>query len=230
MTLKRRWNERTRLMLTLELAVVLPAAALVFLGVVHLKSVQRDRGIQAAFQRDFNQVLLITEKQLNHKAYDLIDEVKDGFPASGSACLETMDRILATHPYIAYLFVYEPTTGLIFRTQPDKANNPAYHSENDYLTAMYKGWMQLEYKDLEKELEGMEKKGRRHTFNDWIQRGDKHVYCSGQLFLTGDMSGQKKALAWVLFDPDFLHDQLLQKLSTLCLCTRKRRARRTSWR
>ena len=31
MSAKRRWNERTRLMLTLELAVVLPAAALVAL-------------------------------------------------------------------------------------------------------------------------------------------------------------------------------------------------------
>jgi len=208
MSLKRRFNERTRLMLTLELAVVLPAAALVFLGVVHLKSVQRDRGIQAAFQRDFNQVLLITEKQLNHKAYDLIDEVRDGFPTVGSACSETMDRILATHPYIAYLFVYDPATGLIFRTQPDKSNNPAYRSENDSLTGMYKTWMQLEYKDLESDLEGMEKKGRRHTFNDWIQRGEKRVYCSGQLFLTGDMSGQKKAIAGVVFDPDYLHDQL----------------------
>ncbi len=36
MKMKRRWNERTRLMLTLELAVVLPAAALVILGALHL--------------------------------------------------------------------------------------------------------------------------------------------------------------------------------------------------
>ena len=33
---KRRWNERTRLILTLELAVVLPAAALVILSAWHL--------------------------------------------------------------------------------------------------------------------------------------------------------------------------------------------------
>jgi hypothetical protein len=35
MKVKRRWNERTRLMLTLELAVVLPAAALVILSAWH---------------------------------------------------------------------------------------------------------------------------------------------------------------------------------------------------
>ncbi|HXY03666.1 MAG TPA: HAMP domain-containing sensor histidine kinase [Terriglobales bacterium] len=208
MTLKRRWNERTRLMLTLELAVVLPAAALVFLGVVHLKSVQRDRGIQAAFQRDFNQVLLITEKQLNHKAYDLIDEVSDGFPDSGSACSETMDRILAAHPYVAHLFVYDPATGLNLRTQPDKLKNPVYRSENEYMVGMFSGWMQIEYKDMEKELEEMSKKGRRHAFADWVPRGDKHIYEAGQFFLTGDASGKKKAIAGLVFDADYLHDQL----------------------
>jgi len=208
MSLKRRFNERTRLMLTLELAVVLPAAALVFLGVVHLKSVQRDRGIQAAFQRDFNQVLLITEKQLNHKAYELIDEVSDGFPDSGSACSETMDRILAAHPYIVHLFVYDPATGLILRTQPDKLKNPIYRSENEYMVGMFSDWMKVEYKDLASETESMAKKGRRHAFADWVPRGDKHVYESGQLFLTGDVSGQKKAIAGLVFDADYLRDQL----------------------
>src|ERR1700680_758284 len=54
-TMKRRrpGNERTRLMLTLELAVVLPAAALVILSALHLNDIQRDRGVEAAFQRDF---------------------------------------------------------------------------------------------------------------------------------------------------------------------------------
>ncbi len=62
MKLKLPRSERTRLMLTLELAVVLPAAALVILSALHLKSIQRDRGVQAAFQRDFSQVLAISEK------------------------------------------------------------------------------------------------------------------------------------------------------------------------
>jgi signal transduction histidine kinase len=199
-------------MLTLELAVVLPAAALVVLGVLHLKSIQRDRGVQAAFQRDFNQVLLISEKEINHKAYELIDEVSEGFPGSGSACTETMDRILAAHPYVAHLFVYDPAVGLIFRTQPDKVNNPSYRSEHDYLAGMLNGWMQVEYKDLEQETEEMSKKGRRHAFADWAPRGDKHVYVAGQLFLTGDSSGGKKALAGMVFDADFLHDQFFPEM------------------
>src|ERR1700674_4054040 len=147
MKMKRRWNERTRLMLTLELAVVLPAAALVILSALHLKSIQRDRGVEAAFQRDFNQVLLISEKQINQKAYDLTDDVRSEFPSAGNACVETMDRILATHPYIAHVFVYDPSTGLIFRSQPSRLKDTVFHTEAEQLSGMMTGWMQVEYKE-----------------------------------------------------------------------------------
>ncbi len=207
MTFKGRWNERTRLMLTLELAVVLPAAALVILSALHLKEIQRDRGVQAAFQRDFSQVLVISEKQMNQKAYDMIDEVRDEIPSSGSACAETLDRILAAHPYVSYLFVYDPAIGLVFRTQPDKANNPAFRPEHDYLSGMLNAWIQVEYKDIADDLEEMSKKGRRHGFSDWVPRGDKHAYVAGQLFLTSDSSGKHRAIAGMVFDADYLHDQ-----------------------
>jgi hypothetical protein len=117
---KRRGNARTRLMLTLELAVVLPAAALVILSALHLNEIQRDRGVEAAFQRDFNQVLAISEKQINRKADDMADDVRSQFPRSGKACVETLDRILATHPYVAHVFVYDPNSGMTFRSQPSR--------------------------------------------------------------------------------------------------------------
>ncbi len=81
MKLKRRWNERTRLILTLELAVVLPAAALVILSALHLKQVQREHGFEAAIQREFGQILAISEKQINHRAYELVDDARNEFPA-----------------------------------------------------------------------------------------------------------------------------------------------------
>ena len=49
--MKRPEQQRARRILTLELAVVLPAAALVVLSVIHLRSIQRDRQVEAAFQR-----------------------------------------------------------------------------------------------------------------------------------------------------------------------------------
>src|SRR6202140_3681624 len=183
MKLKRRWNERTRLMLTLELAVVLPAAALVILSALHLNGLQRDRGVEAAFQRDFNQVLLISEKHINQKAYDLADDVRNEFPSAGNACVETMDRILATHPYMAHIFIYEPGRGLTFRSQPSRLKETSFRTEADNFSSMTSGWMQVEYKDEVKGMEEMSKKGKPYSFfGNSAPRGEKRLYQSGAIF------------------------------------------------
>ncbi len=98
-------NEKARLLLTLELAVILPAAALVILSAWHVLQIQRDRAVEAAIQRDFSQVLAISEKQINQKAYELVDDVRTEFPAPSEACSPTLDKILAAHPYAAHIFV-----------------------------------------------------------------------------------------------------------------------------
>jgi signal transduction histidine kinase len=213
MKMKRRWNERTRLMLTLELAVVLPAAALVILSAIHLNDVQRDRGVEAAFQRDFNHVLAISEKQINRKADDIAEDVRSQFPSAGDACAETMDRILATHPYIAHVWVYEPSSGLTFRSQPSRIKDASFHNEAESISGMMSGWMQVEYKDEVKNLAEMSKKGRPfYFFENWAPRGEKHLYQSGALFLVADVQGEQRAIAGMMFDADYLHDQFFPEM------------------
>ena len=210
---KRRWSERTRLMLTLELAVVLPAAALVILSALHLNEVQRDRGVEAAFQRDFNQVLAISEKEINQKAYDLADDVRGEFPGSGEACVETMDRILSTHPYIAHIFIYEPGRGLTFRSQPSRLKEPLFRGEAEDFVSMTNGWMPVEYKDEVKGLEEMSQKGKNYSFfNNWAPRGDKRLYQSAALFLAKDSSGGHKAIAGMVFDAEYLSDRFFPEM------------------
>jgi signal transduction histidine kinase len=210
---KRRWSERTRLMLTLELAVVLPAAALVILSAVHLTEIQRDRGVEAAFQRDFNQVLAISEKHINQKAYDLTDDVRSEFPSAGEACIETMDRILATHPYVAHVFVYEPSGRLTFRSQPSRLKDASFRAEGDSLAGMTTGWMQVEYKDQVKELGEMSKKGKPYYFFDnWAPRGDRKLYQSVALFLVPDVTGERKAIGGMAFDAEYLRDQFFPEM------------------
>src|SRR5262249_23665227 len=131
MKAKPRWNERRRVMLTLELAVVLPAAALVILSALHLKTIQRDRAVEAAIQRGFGQVLVLSEKQINEKAHDLIGDARAGFPPPREACVETLGRILGAHPYIANVFMYNPHIGMLFRAQPGRAQDPAFQAESD---------------------------------------------------------------------------------------------------
>src|ERR1700685_2182711 len=210
---KRRWSERTRLMLTLELAVVLPAAALVILSAVHLTEIQRDRGVEAAFQRDFNQVLAISEKDINQKAYDLADDVRSQFPSAGEACVETMDRLLSTHPYIAHIFIYEPGRGLTFRSQPSRLRDNSFRAEADDFSSMTTGWMQVGYKDEVKELEEMSKNGKPYSFfPNWAPRGEKRLYQSGAVFLSADSQGGHKAIAGMVFDAEYLSNRFFPEM------------------
>ena len=62
MSKKWRLTDRTRTLLTLELAIVLPAAALMAFSVVNLKHIQRDKAVEAAIERDFSHVLKIAGK------------------------------------------------------------------------------------------------------------------------------------------------------------------------
>jgi hypothetical protein len=58
--MKKKWGkDRTRLILTLELAVTLPAVALIVFNLWNLRSIHRDKAIEAAIRQDFDQVLAI---------------------------------------------------------------------------------------------------------------------------------------------------------------------------
>jgi signal transduction histidine kinase len=209
MKAKRPQNARTRMMLLLQLAVILPAATLVILSARHLQTIQRDRAVEAAIQRDFSQVLAISEKQINHKAYELADDVRSEFPARGEACNETLDRILGSHPYIAHLMLYDPTNGFVVRSQPDRQkDDPSFGHESEYLSKMMQGWWKLEYDELAKKLEKLEEKGTPYYFEgDWVQRGDKHVYLSNAIFLKTDKVSGTRTIAAMTFDGDYLRDQ-----------------------
>src|SRR6266568_1113880 len=203
---KRRWNERTRMILILELAVVLPAAALVILSALHLKTVQSDHGVEAAIQRDFTQFLGISEKQMNQKAIDLMDDVRADFPAPRYACVGSLDKILAAHPYIAHVVLYTPRAGMLFRSQPSREGDSGFDAESDYLRRMDDSWMKLEFDEYVKKMEA--KKHSSYGWDaSWPMRGDRHLYQSSAYFLLIDPESGEKALAGISFDAEYLRDK-----------------------
>ena len=129
MKTKRPKSERTRLIFFLELAIVLPAAALVFLGAWHLRSIQRDRSVEAAIQRDFSQVLTVSAKQMNLKARVLIDDVRTHFPKPSQACAPALDKLLTEYPYVAHVFIYTDK-GLLVRSQPKRLQDVGFQDES----------------------------------------------------------------------------------------------------
>jgi signal transduction histidine kinase len=206
-------NERTRLLLTLELAVILPAAALVFLSAWHVLHIQRDRAVEAAIQRDFSQVLAISEKQINHKAYELVDDVRADFPTPQEACSETLDRILAAHPYAAHIFLYSPETGMVFRSQSDRLNDEAFRNEGANLSKMFDGWLKVDFAEMSKKLTDNEKKGMPYYFDpEWEARGEKKVYQSVALFpVRGEQKGSS-AIGGVAFNAEYLQDKFFPEM------------------
>jgi len=175
--------------------------------------VQRDKDVEAAFQRDFNQVLAISEKQINQKADDMVDDVRGNFPSAGEACTETLDRILATHPYIAHVFVYEQGGGLTFRSQPSRIKDPSFQTEAADLSTMTGGWLKMEYKDEVKDMEEMSGHGKYyHFFENWAPRGEKHLYQSGALFLAPADSQGHKAIGGIVFDAEYLRDHFFPEM------------------
>ena len=73
---------RFRLMLTLGLAVVLPAAALIYVNFSQLREFERDKVLEAAIHRDFQEMLAITEKNMNKKAASMTVDARNLFPSS----------------------------------------------------------------------------------------------------------------------------------------------------
>ena len=207
-------NEKTRLLLTLELAVILPAAALVILSAWHVLHIQRDRAVEAAIQRDFSQVLAISEKQINQKAYELVDDVRTEFPTPNEACSVNLDRILAAHPYAAHIFVYSQHGGMVFRSQPDRLQIVSgFKDEADNLNKMYDGWLKIDFPSLSEKLVHLEKKGTPYIFEaEWVPRGDKKVYQSTALFaIKGENKGEV-AIGGMSFDADYLHDKFFPEM------------------
>jgi signal transduction histidine kinase len=214
MKTKRRWNAQTRLILTLELAVGLPAAALVILGALHLKSIQRDRAVEAAIERDFTQVLAISEKQINKKAIDMLEDVRSEMPRSGIACPDTLDRILASHPYAAHVFIYSPDRGLIFRSQPSRLKTDRdFQMEASDMEKMNQGWMKMEYEELVERIQKMGKKGLPYyAWQNWAPRGEKHLYQEAAMFLVPDQSGVHPAIGGMVFDAEYLRDEFFPEM------------------
>jgi signal transduction histidine kinase len=204
-----RRNEKTRLLLTLELAVILPAAALVILSAWHVLHIQRDRAVEAAIQRDFSQVLAISEKQINHKAYELVDDVRADLPTPSQACGPSLDKTLAAHPYAAHIFIYSPETGMVFRSQSDRlAKDAGFREEADYLSKMFEGWLKMDFHEMSEKLVKLHQKGSPYIFEgEWVPRGDKRVYQATALFVINGEQKGSSAIAGVALDADYLKDQ-----------------------
>ena len=198
-------NNRLRLLLTLELAVMLPAAALIYANFHQLKSIERDKVLEAAIHRDFQQMLAISEKQISRKAYTMTEAVRDLFPspdAEKTDKLVTLDRILSDHPWMAHVFLFDAEKGLVARSQPERMSDPYFAQEHHRLQKTYSMWFAFDAKGL---LEGLHKKTQPVMwYSERTKRAGDYAYTTTAFFPLPRISKKRPALAAVTFEPEYL--------------------------
>jgi signal transduction histidine kinase len=195
-------DNKWKLLLTLGLAVVLPAAALVFTNYHHLKSIKRDNVLDAAFHRDFQYMLAISEKKINQKVYAMTEAARDSFPSPDTdpepERTRKLDQILAGNPWLHHAFLYDAEKGLVLRSQVRQMDEKR-REEVVKMTQAYRGWFAIEGGWL---LEQMHKK-------------NPHFYCQGSegkpeegylvsVFFPLTHSGKRVVFGGIHFDPTYV--------------------------
>ena len=199
-------HNRFRLMLTLGLAILLPAAALIFVNFHHLKSIKRDKNVEALIHRDFQYALAVSEKKLNQKAYTMTEEVRALFPSPDNDTEEEkgrkIDLLLSKHPWLAHLFLFDSEKGLVFRSQPEQMNDKYCREESEGLKEGFGGWFRLDGKVL---VEGMHKKSRGfHWYTSPTKRESGEGYITTAFFVLPQVSKDRVVLGGASFDPNYM--------------------------
>jgi len=203
---------RFRLMLTLGLAVLLPAAALIYVNYSQLRAIERDKGIEAIFHREFQDVLLYTEKKINKKAYTMTEEARDLFPSPDSDIQEKekkLDLILAQRPWLSHAFLFDEK-GLVFRSQPGLMGDKYFREEHDQMTESNRLWFGKEGKML---LEALRKKSRGISFSGGqVKRENGDAYLAGALFVLPQTATDRIVLGGISYEGCYLNGILFQDI------------------
>jgi hypothetical protein len=209
MSKKWRLTDRTRTLLTLELAIVLPAAALMAFSIWNLKHIQRDQAIEAAIQRDFTYVLKIAEKKSWEKASELVAPVRKEYPSpdDGPKINAQLDRILSEHPEFAYAVLYDKKNKfMVSRMQPNCDGDDDFCARMQDEINIVQSWLPVEAPTMGEKLRMMAEKGDPSVafYGEWRLRRNQHVYSNVAYFIPPNVSGDRVSLGVVSFDDDYL--------------------------
>jgi signal transduction histidine kinase len=218
---KRRLTDRTRLLLTLELAIMLPAALLMFFSIWNLHHIQRDKAIEAAIQRDFTYVLKIAEKKTLRRASDILTPVRKEFPCAddGANIKSQLESILAAHPEFVYAILYDKDHDVLtWRFQPAREADEAFRKRMTDIMTMSSKWLPLDSESMVHKLRmTTEKDEMPFGFEGgWSDRNDEHehYYWNAAYFIPPDLPKGRVALGMVGFDPEYLRSSFFPAVIT----------------
>ncbi len=213
MSKKWRLNDRTRMLLTLELAIILPAAALMGFSIWNLQHIGRDKAIEAAIQRDFSYVLKIAEKKTWEKAGAMVAAARQEFPPPNDDTLieHKLERMLKNHPEFVYAILYDKKNNLLVsRIQPTRDADEEFrrHAEEDI--GMASKWIPLEATGMCKHLRVMGEMDELPVgyYGGWAVVDKQPTYWSIAYFIPPEIPEDRVTLGVVSFDPEYLRGKL----------------------
>ena len=201
-------NTRSRLVLTLGLAVVLPALTLIYVNFQHVKSIQRDKKIEGLIHRDLQYVLTITDKRLRQKTNALIDDARNKFPSTSESDTDKRKKLLAllaTNPLFSHAFIYDVAVGekgLIVQSQTCMSDK-----EHDRLVKTYSGWFGMEGREM---AQSINKKTKRLTwYSGVVDTTNGPTYSTTALFTLPSSAPDQPVLGGIGLDTNQLRDAYL---------------------
>jgi signal transduction histidine kinase len=215
MSKKWRLTERTRMLLTLELAIVLPAAALMGFSIWNLKHIQRSEAVQAAIQRDFSHVLKIAEKKSLEKANDLLTPVRKEFPSpdDGESKIKTgLKQILLEHPEYRFAALYDKKNNLLLtRLQPGHEQDEVFCALTQQALKSVASWLPLEASNMVARLRIAAGKDELPVgFEGWWTVDESQpTYWNFAYFIPPGVAKERATLGMIAFDDDFLRNSFL---------------------
>jgi signal transduction histidine kinase len=212
---KWRLTDRTRTLLTVELAIVLPAAALLGFSIWNLKHIQRSEAVQAAIERDFAHVLQFAEKRSWHKANDLITPVRKAFPAPDeehAVIKAKLEEILSAHPEYAFALIYDKKKNLLLsRAQPGRDYDEGFCAVTQEDINAISAWLPLEAPTMAARIRAIEEKEEEPVGFEggWTLKENQHNYWNIAYFIPPGVSKDRVVLGVVSFDVDYLRKTFL---------------------
>ena len=195
---------RFRLILTLGLLVVLPAAALIYVNYRQLRDLERDKVLEAAIHRDFQERLALTEKRMNKKAYLMAEEIRETFP---SPPIEPDERekklaeILMNNPWLSHVMLFDEKN-LVMQMQPKYLHDTQFRQEYERMAESFRRYFGIEGKML---VQSLHKKNWPFTFyGSLTKRPGGDAYLSTVLFTIPGLPKDRVSVGGFTFDPGYL--------------------------
>ena len=211
------WNVRTKLLLTLGL-VVCPAVALVFFGFQHLESIENGHLVEAAIQREFQQMLTIYDKRLSERVYATVDNVRLNFPSpTDKNVAEKLDKILAANPWASCAFTYDKSSGVVLRLSARELEDPESHYKAQQMEHMIQLWFDAEAPSMLNTMHKAEKEGQPpyYPYAEAPAGYPKQAYEPMEFFPIDGTPKEDMAIGGIRFDPDYLHQFLAGAVNTI---------------